>query len=98
MKTNKNAYQLVIVFQPKTDAKDKEGVFDRIKAFATTLGAQVDKVEDLGTKELAYVIKKFTRGDFSEMSISTEVSFKYDEITLYLNREPSVIRYLVLKK
>lgn len=98
MKTNKNAYQLVIVFAPKLAEKEKEGVLAKVKGLVTKLGAKVEKVEDLGTKELEYLIKKHNKGEFTEMLITTEVSFKYDEITLFLNREPTVIRYLVLKK
>ncbi len=98
MKTNKNAYQLVIVFLPKTAEKDKEGVLAKVKELTEKLGAKVDKTVDMGTKELSYMIKKQNKGEFTEVTISSEVSFKYDEINLYLNREVNVIRYLVLKK
>ncbi len=98
MKTNRNAYQLVIVFQPKTSQKDREMTFAKVTEMVEKLGAKVALTTDLGTRELAYPIKKCTKGEFWQLDIEAEKTFNNNEINLFLNREPQVIRYLVLKK
>ena len=98
MKDTKNNYQLVVVFDPKTDEKDKEKVNKKIEDILAENKAEVVKKDKAGLKNLAYKIKTFDKGDFWIWDIAAEKPFNVKEFNLFLNREPSIIRYLVLKK
>ncbi len=95
MKGNKYRYQLVIVLHPKTEDKDKV----LAKANAWLEKNKIESTsEHLGMKELAYEIGKNSKGDFWAMSLTSESPIKQKELNLLLNREPNIIRYLILKK
>lgn len=98
MKDTKINYQLVVVFDPKTDEKDKEKVNKKIEDILAENKAEVVKKEKVGLKNLAYKIKSFDKGDFWVLDIASEKPVGLKEFNLFLNREPSIIRYLVLKK
>ena len=98
MKDTKINYQLVVVFDPKTDEKEKEKVNKKIEDLLAENKAEVVKKEQTGLKALAYKIKGFDKGDFWIWDLAAEKPVTMKEFNLFLNREPSIIRYLVLKK
>lgn len=97
MKDNKNRYQMVLVFGPKIEDKSRDKVMTKIGSFLDEKGAKVEKTEHAGSKELVYDIKGFRKGDFWILEVVGEKPIKLAEINLYLNRETSIIRYLILK-
>lgn len=97
MKDTKINYQLVVVFDPKTDEKDKEKVNKKIEDILAENKTEVSKKEKVGLKNLAYKIKNNDKGDFWIWDLVAEKPVNVREFNLFLNREPSVIRYLVLK-
>ncbi|MFZ2153073.1 MAG: 30S ribosomal protein S6 [Microgenomates group bacterium] len=97
MKGKINKYQMVLVFAPKTESKTTEGVIAKVSAFLDSVKAEISKKDNLGTKELVYPIQKHRKGDFWELTIESEKPVKVTDINIFLNREVSVIRYLILK-
>ena len=97
MKDNKKNYQMVLVFAPKVEDKDREKVLTKIGSFLEDKEAKVTKSEHTGTKELVYDIKGFRKGDFWVMDVAADKPIKLTEINLFLNRETNIIRYLILK-
>ncbi|MBP9817538.1 30S ribosomal protein S6 [Candidatus Shapirobacteria bacterium] len=98
MKDTKHNYELVLVFNPKADEKDKEKNLKKVEAFVAENAGEIVKNEHLGNKDLVYKISDLDKGDFYVMQIATEKPLKIKEFNLYLNREPSIIRYLIIKK
>ena len=98
MKSNNNAYQLVLVFKAKLPQKDREVILEKITEMVKKQDAEIGTQEDMGSKELAYEIKGQLKGDFLKVEVKTTKEFSYKELNLFLNREAQVIRYLVLKK
>jgi ribosomal protein S6 len=98
MKDTKNNYQLVVVFDPKTEEKDKEKINKKIEDILAENKAEIVKKDKVGLKSLAYKIKTFDKGDFWIWDLAAAKPFNVKEFNLFLNREPSIIRYLVLKK
>jgi len=94
MKGSKNQYQLILVLNPKTE--DKENIIKKITTWLETKKVELTSVH-LGLKELAYEIEKNTKGDFWSLDLNSESPIKLKEFNLLLNRESSIIRYLILK-
>lgn len=94
----KNNYQVIVEFSPKADEKTKQPVLEKINKWFETNSAEVVKTEHLGNKELAYKIQNFEKADFWELSVESTKPVKLTEANIFLNRDPQVIRYLVLKK
>lgn len=97
MKEKKLSYQMILVFAPKTASASVEGVMSKVSAFLAGMNAEIAKKENLGTKELVYEIAGHRKGDFWELTLESTKPVKVNEINIFLNREPSVIRYLILK-
>ncbi|MEK7527969.1 MAG: 30S ribosomal protein S6 [Patescibacteria group bacterium] len=91
-------YQVVVVFNPKTEEKNKEKVLTKLESMLSALDAKFDSKEQIGSKELAYLIKKQSKGDFWKLRVKAKKPLDLKEINVYLNRETEVIRYLILKE
>ena len=91
-------YQVVVVFNPKAEEKNKEKVLAKLGVVLAPFAAKIDSKEQLGTKELAYLIKSHNKGDFWKLKVTTPKPLDIKEVSSYLNRETEVIRYLILKE
>ena len=89
-------YEVTVVFAPKTEEKTTEMVFSKLESML--IAATLEKKDHLGPKELSYPMKGNKKGDFWILTMTSDKSLKINEVNLFLNREPSVIRYLVIKK
>lgn len=96
MKGSNKQYQMVVVFNPKIENQEK--VLDKLCALLEGQGIEVSKKEHVGIKELVYEINGNSKGDFWVMDLNSGKPLNVKEINLFLNRETSIIRYLILKK
>lgn len=97
MKEKMNSYQMVLVFAPKTGTEAINGVIAKVSTFLSGMQAEISKQNGLGTKELVYDIGGYRKGDFWELTVESAKPIKVNDINIFLNRETSVIRYLILK-
>jgi ribosomal protein S6 len=88
-------YQMVTVLNPKTEDKDK--ALNKVSSWLESNKAEVTNKDHMGSKELVYKIKDQTKGDFWVFDIESTQPLKFKELNLLLNRETSIIRYLILK-
>jgi len=95
MKGKKYQYQLVVVLNPKTEEKEK--VLKKATDWLENNKIEVSS-DHMGLKELVYEIDKNNKGDFWIMNLDSDLPLKVKELNLLLNREPNIIRYLILKK
>lgn len=98
MKDSKYRYQIVAVLNPKTEEKEKETILKKITDWVELNKAQVSKKEHMGSKDLVYSINDLKKGDFWVIDVESEKAMHLAELNLFLNREPTIIRYLILKK
>jgi ribosomal protein S6 len=98
MKDSKYRYQIVAVLNPKTEEKEKETILKKIADWVESKKAQIVKKEHMGSKDLVYEIQKLKKGDFWVMDVESDAAMHLNEFNLFLNREPNIIRYLILKK
>jgi small subunit ribosomal protein S6 len=98
MKGNKNLYEVVLVIDARTDDKEKEEVLGKITGWLEGVAGKVTKKDHVGGKALAYKIKGQDKGDFWMLEVEGEKPLKLKEVSLSLNRETKIIRYLILKR
>ena len=97
MPDKKQEYQLVIILDPHVEEKAQEVIWAKLVQKFETLGIDADK-DHIGSKDLVYKIKKNSKGDFWAWKLKSKMPIKMNEFNTVLNREPKVIRYLMLKK
>lgn len=91
-------YQVIVEFSPKAEEKNKQTVLEKVNQWFEGKQAKVADTVHTGTKQLAYQIQGFEKSDFWELTVEATKPIKLTEVNVFLNREPQVIRYLVLKK
>ena len=97
MKEDTNKYQLTVVFNPKTEEKDKESSLAKIEAMVDDMGGKTAKKEKIGVKELVYKIKGQTKGEFWNLEANAAKTLNFKSLEVMLNRDANIIRYLLLK-
>lgn len=97
MKDNQHKYQFVLVLDSKIEDVEREKTLNKIETWLKSNKTEVVKKEHTGAKDLVYAIRGLRKGDFWILDIACEVPLKLKELNLLLNRETSVIRYLIIK-
>ena len=98
MEDTNNKYQIVVVFDPKIEAKVRDEALERIGKEVGSEGLEVKEKTDWGIKELAYEINGLKKADFWILDVESEDVLNLSELNLVLNRNSNIIRYLILKK
>jgi len=86
---------MVTVFNSK--AEDKEKLVGKLEKWLKDIKADIVKTDHMGQKELVYDIGHQRKGDFYVYDLESEKPLNVKEFNLFLNREPNIIRYLILK-
>lgn len=96
METIKNSYECVVVFSLTAgDTKIKENI-DKFKELIENNGT-LNKIDDWGKKELAYLINKESEGHYVLFDFDSEPKFPA-EFERILRITDGVLRFLVVKK
>jgi len=95
MKDKKYKYQIVTVLNSKAEDKDK--ITTKLEKWIKDVKANIVKIDHMGQKELVYEINHQRKGDFYLFDLESEKPLELKEFNLFLNREPNIIRYLILK-
>jgi ribosomal protein S6 len=93
MDTIKN-YELITILSPKADA----GASEEVKKQLTGFGWEITGEENMGTKKLAYQIRKLEKGNYWVWNLATKKPIDHKALNLTLNRNNNIIRYLLIKK
>lgn len=98
MKENLYKYQFILVFGSKIEDKDREKTLTKIESWLTANKSEIVNKEHVGSKDLVYDIKGVRKGDFWLLDVVCKIPLKLKELSLLINREVTVIRYLIIKK
>lgn len=94
--TSMKPYELTVVIPGKATAAKKKDVVERIGKIISAQGGKVEKSEDWGVKELSYVIKKNSSGNFLYFEISLPAS-SVKGIKEKIKVDDDIIRYLLVR-
>lgn len=87
----------MIVYKPLLFEDLKNNVIKKINANVKKLGGELEEVDNLGKKLLAYPIKKFKEGYYVEYELTMD-SENVKKLEHQLNLLGDILRFLVIKK
>ena len=90
-----NKYEATFILYSE-DERFKKGL-DSVKAELSKIGAKIQKEEDLGIRELAYLIKKESRGHYFYFELGAEPA-GVGSIDKNLNLNIDLLKYLFVRK
>jgi len=89
------AYEAIFVFRPEDELYNKGK--ELIKQELENASATIVKEEDMGARDLAYTVKKETRGHYHFYEAQIEPQ-KVEEIAKSIRLMDSVLKYLFVRK
>ena len=87
-------YELMTIF-PLDEDKYKKGS-DAVRAVLSQFGAEIEKEEPVGDRDLTYVVKKQKRGRFVLFNIKVNPG-KLVEIDTQFKLNPELIKYMFVQ-
>lgn len=90
-----NKYEATFILYSE-DERFKKGL-ESVKAELSKIGAKIQKEEDLGIRELAYLIKKESRGHYIYFELEADPA-GVGSIDKNLNLNIDLLKYLFVRK
>ncbi len=92
-----NKYELTIVLDGKATSAKKKAVQSLVEKIVELGKGKIGKVEDWGTKDLAYKIEKSTTGVYLHFPLELEPE-TVKNLASKVKVENEIIRYLLIRK
>lgn len=89
-----NKYEVTFIFYSE-DERFKKGL-DAVKAELEKINAVIQKEEDLGNRELAYLISKESRAHYIYFELEAD-PLKIEGITKNFNLNVDILKYIFIK-
>ena len=91
-----NSYLLTLVFKPDMEEKERKALLDSMVKKLTGEDGKVTKEDFWGNKDLAYPIKRQTKGFFAHFEISADPK-NAKGLDKQLKLEEDILRYLLVR-
>ncbi len=92
-------FELVLVSKPDVD---KQPLISLIKKVIKGNGGTIISLDDWGTKKLAYPIKKFASGNYTQIRFTAEAKPNeiktIDELNKLLTEDELALKHIIVKK
>lgn len=92
-----NSYYLTLVLKPDIEEKERKTLLDSMVKKLTGEAGKVEKEDLWGVKDLAYPIKKQTKGFYAHFEINADPKI-VTGLDKVLKVEEDVLRYLLVRK
>ena len=88
-------YEVMYIIRPEVDEEGRKTVVEEMNAVFTGLNSTVDKVTEMGLRELAYEISGCTKGFYVLLNVTAtpEAVKEFDRVS---NIKETVIRHIVV--
>ena len=87
-------YELLYILRPDLEEDARKKLVESLSDLLTKNGAKVNKTEEWGLKQLAYEIKKFTKGYYVLVKFEAEKA-ALDEFDRMTKINQNVLRFLI---
>ena len=86
-------YEVMYIIRPEVDEEGRKAIIDEINNVFTGLNSTVEKVTEMGVRELAYEISKCTKGFYVLLNVTAtpEAVKEFDRVA---NIKETVIRHI----
>ncbi len=91
-----NSYYLTLVLKPDLDEKARKELLDDVKKKIVGQVGKIEKEDLWGARDLAYPIKKQTKGYFAHFQVNTDPKVAKG-IDKELKVEENLLRYLLVR-
>lgn len=89
-----NKYESIIILRPDYKEESKQEIIDKCK----TLMKNIDEIEDIGIKKLAYEIKGNKEGYYIIFKDFEQTAEGIAEIERYYRLNETIIKFIVVRK
>ena len=89
-------YEIMYIIRPTLAEEDRKALIEELNNVLTSNGAEVRKVDEWGTRDLAYEIDKQRKGYYVVLDVtaSEEARAEFDRV---IRLKEDIMRYLVIK-
>ena len=88
-------YEIMYILKANLDDATRNEVIGKLNDYLTVDGGSIDNVNEWGLRDLAYPIKKQTKGYYVVIKIQTESADAFKEFDRLSKIDPAVLRYLI---
>lgn len=88
-------YEIMYIVKANLEQEARTQAIEKLHEILTKNGAKIAKVDELGMKDLAYEIRKETKGYYVVIKVSAENDLAIREFNRLCKINPNVLRHLV---
>ena len=89
-------YELLTIFKPNLDAEEVDKLIAKINDTIVEFGGNVDSIDKIGTKQLAYEVQNFRDGFFATLVLSLPAE-KVAEFKRQLRLSDNILRTMFME-
>ncbi|MCR6591335.1 30S ribosomal protein S6 [Campylobacter insulaenigrae] len=89
-------YEVLFILKPTLTEEEVSAKLDFVKEVLVKNGAQIESVVEMGTRKLAYKIKKYERGTYFVIYFKAPTNL-ISELERVLRITEEIIRFLIVK-
>ncbi|MCA1743481.1 MAG: 30S ribosomal protein S6 [Desulfonatronovibrio sp.] len=89
-------YETLLLLSPELGSEGSKEVMDMLAGIIQRDGGQIDKNDDWGIKELAYPVRKLTRGHYIRLEYSLAPD-KVSELERNIRNADGIYKFLTVK-
>lgn len=90
-------YEVMYIVRPDLEEEATKAVVERFNQVVTDNGGEIEKIDEMGKRRLAYEINDYREGYYVVMYIQAETHV-VDELERLFNINEDVMRHIVIKE
>jgi small subunit ribosomal protein S6 len=92
-----NKYEIMFIVKATEDAENVKKTADTFKSLVETLKGSVEKMDEMGSRKLAYPIKKEVSGYYYVLTCNLSIE-AVKEFDRKIKLDENVLRHLIIRK
>ncbi|PWU70071.1 MULTISPECIES: 30S ribosomal protein S6 [Gracilibacillus] len=92
-----NKYEIMYIIRPDVEEEAQTALIERFNGFLTSNGAEIEKVEEVGKKRLAYEINDYRDGYYVIINLKGDET-AINEFNRQANFSDDILRYMAIRE
>lgn len=89
-------YEIMFIVRPNIEEEAKKQLVESYSEVLTSRQSEIEKIDSLGLRTLAYEIKKFRKGHYFLMNVKAPIE-AINEFDRLAKISEDIIRYIIIK-